>query len=125
MRFPCLLIDIRTSSTNSKIRFFVPGTDGGMRHTYIGDNIDSQMCHIRDYAFLRWWDLCMLDQLREVLLRDTILAEDVKQNDSDFVVVGDGCIQKDGHDVPHWVLDLLTLGIGAHGQILFDLTRKK
>lgn len=48
----------------------------------------------------------------------TILEEDVEQDDADFVVGADVAIQQNGHDGSHGVLDLLTLGIGAHGQIL-------
>ena len=48
----------------------------------------------------------------------TVLEEDVEQDDADLVVRGDVSVQQDGDDGPHGVLDLLPLGVGAHGQVL-------
>lgn len=50
--------------------------------------------------------------------RTLFLVEDVEQNDADFVVRLNICIQQDRNDVLHGVFKRLALCVGAHGQIL-------
>ncbi len=47
----------------------------------------------------------------------------VEQDDPDFVLDGDVLVEKDGDNVPHVIADLLSLGVGPHGQILLDLAQ--
>ena len=65
----------------------------------------------------------MLDQFGKIFLTYSILAQDIQQDDPDLVVDGDILVQKDGNDVLHVILDLLPLGISAHGQVLLHLTQ--
>lgn len=60
----------------------------------------------------------------------TILEENVEQDDADFVIRADISIQQDGHNGPHGVFDLFSLGVCAHSQILrqtnmHDLTQSQ
>lgn len=53
----------------------------------------------------------------------TILEENVQQDDADFVICADISIQQDGHNGPHGVFDLFSLGVCAHCQILRQINR--
>ena len=53
----------------------------------------------------------------------TVLGLNVEKDDPDFVLDGNGLVQKDRDNVSHVVTDPLALGIGAHGQILLNLTK--
>lgn len=56
------------------------------------------------------------------LIRLTILKENVEQDNANLVIRADIGIQQDGDDGPHGVLDLLSLGVRAHSQILRQTT---
>lgn len=51
-------------------------------------------------------------------LAPTVLQEDVEKDDTDFVVSADVCIQQDGDNGSHGVLDFFPLSICAHCQVL-------
>ena len=65
----------------------------------------------------------MLDQLAEVLLTDSLLGENVEEDDPDLVVNGDVGSQQDRNNVPHLILDPLPVSIFSHSQVLFHLTQ--
>lgn len=48
----------------------------------------------------------------------TIFEKNVEQDDADFVIRANISIQQDGHNGPHRVFDLFSLGVCAHSQIL-------
>ena len=50
---------------------------------------------------------------------DTVL--DPPDDRPDLVVDGDVLVEQDGHDIPHVVPDLFTLGVRAHRQVLLHL----
>ena len=91
--------------------------------TYINNNIDSQIADVPDHAGLLRGDLGVLDELGQVLLADPILGEDIERDNPDLVVNGNVLIQEDGYDVLHVILHFLSLGVGAHGQILLNLKK--
>ena len=50
--------------------------------THIRDDIDAQIHHVGYDALFLWRYLSVLDQFVDVLLRNTVLHDDVQQNDS-------------------------------------------
>ena len=52
------------------------------------------------------------------VLNLTSLVDDVEQDDADLVVRSDVLVQQNGHNVAHVILDLLSIGICPHGQVL-------
>ncbi len=88
------------------------------RLSHVDNDVAAQVGQVRDHVLLLCGDLSVLHQLGEVFLRDALLRLDVEENDPDLVLVGHLLVEQDRHDVLHVVLDLLALGIGAHGQVL-------
>ena len=60
----------------------------------------------------------MLNKFGQILLANSILRQDVEQDDSDLIVDGDILIQEDRNDVLHVIFYFLSLGISPHGKIL-------
>lgn len=48
----------------------------------------------------------------------TVLQEDVEQDDADLVGDTDAGVQENRYNKPHGILDLLSLGIRGHCQVL-------
>lgn len=57
--------------------------------------------------------------------RTLFLVEDVEQNDADFVVRLNVCVQQDRNDVLHGIFKWLAFRVGTHGQILHTKKRKR
>ena len=91
-----------------------------IRDTYIHNNIDSKIADVPDHAGLLRGNLGVLDKLGQVFLADPVLGQDVEEDNSDLVVYGHILVQEDGDDVLHVILDLLSLSVSSHGQILLN-----
>ena len=93
--------------------------------THIDDDVEAEQGHVDDDAAFVGRNLGVLNQLGQILLRDAVLGQDVEQDDADLVEVGHLRVQQDRHNVAHVVLDLLALGVRAHGQILSEKKLKQ
>lgn len=62
--------------------------------TYIRIDIDSQVAQIAYHLLLLLSNLCVSEELGEILLGNAILDHYIKSNDANFVVVGDTLKEK-------------------------------
>ena len=60
----------------------------------------------------------MLNKFGQILLANSILRQDVEQDDPDLIVDGHILIQEDRNDVLHVIFHFLPLGICPHGKVL-------
>lgn len=81
------------------------------------------MRQVKNHFALTLFDLSVCCELREVFLGDAVLDHHVQGDDANFIVVGNGCVEEDGDDVSHVILDFLAFGIGAHGEVLLNATQ--
>ena len=92
-------------------------------NTYVIDNVDSKLGHVFNQLYLLLRDLGMLDKFVDVLLADSLLGQDVEEDDSDLVVDGDVGGKKNWDNVPHLILDLLAVSVCPHGEVLLHLAQ--
>ena len=85
---------------------------------YIHDDVEAEISHVDDDTTFVGRNLCMLNKFSQILFRDAILGKNVEQDDADFVEIRHFSIKKDGHDIPHVILDFLSFSISTHSQIL-------